>query len=510
MSDKHTPVLIGVGQFTDRSRSADGPTPIDMMVKACELAIEDCGVARIAKQVDALAVVGLTVDAAQVKTPVSRLIKNVPAKVAGKLGIDPAKQFYCEPGGNTPQMLVNHFAQAISKGECGTVLLAGGEALDTMSLRFSKFWNLLLPKGKWKDQTGVNPKRLGDAKEGNSEYEGRYDLNLPANVYPLFENALRAHYGRSLADHQKTIGAMFARMTQVAATNPNAWFQQARSAEDLLNVSADNRMISFPYPKRLNSMIMVNQSAATLMTNVATAKAMGVPRDRWVFLHGYASGNDIWNLSQRPNFYESTAIRDLSQRALSMAGKQVDDIAVFDLYSCFPSAVQMACDALGLAHDDSRGLSLTGGLPYFGGPGNNYSMHAIAEMVSWARAHPNDFGFLNANGWYLTKHAIGVYSASELSKPFEAEPQPYQVDQSKRIATKPNLQGPATVETYTVIYNKHGQAKKAILVVRNDAGDRALAINADAAAMHALVTSEGVGLRGQLIARGNYTHFEPS
>ena len=52
------------------------------------------------------------------------------------------------------------------------------------------------------------------------------------------------------------------------------------------------------------------------------------------------------------------------------------------------------------------------GLPYHGGPGNNYSTHAIACMVERLRARPGASGVVTGVGWYLTKHSVGVYSSA--------------------------------------------------------------------------------------------------
>ena len=57
---------------------------------------------------------------------------------------------------------------------------------------------------------------------------------------------------------------------------------------------------------------------------------------------------------------------------------------MFDIYSCFPSSVNLGCDALGLDPFDPRGLTVTGGLPYAGGAASACLMHAIATMVRFA------------------------------------------------------------------------------------------------------------------------------
>ena len=129
-------------------------------------------------------------------------------------------------------------------------------------------------------------------------------------------------------------------------------------------------------------------------------------------------------------------------------------MATFDLYSCFPFPVFAVCDEFGLANDDPRGFTLTGGLPYFGGPGNSYSLHGIAETVAEMRDKPGSFGLVGANGGVMSKYSVGIYST---------EPADWVADRSKAlqhdIAALPKVpvtrdaNGPATIETYSVRYD---------------------------------------------------------
>ncbi len=497
MNEDRMPVLIACGQFVDRPDSGHDFTPIQMMAEAARLAVDDSGVATILDSIDVLVATGLTVDEAQVNTPVSGMYKNVPKSVANELKTSPSRLLYTHTGGNTPQRLMNHFASEIAAGQSETVLLTGGEALNTMGRRFNHWSKLLLPKGDWKDNPGGAPDRFGSDKPGNSRYEGRYGMSLPIKVYPLFENALRIHYKQTHSEHRKLIGELFSGLSSVAASNSHAWFQQQRSAEELITPSDDNRMIAYPYTKYLSSMINVNQSAAVILTSVARAKALGVSRDKWVFLHGCADANDIWNVSQRDNFHSSPAMRAIAKSALSMANKDIDDMAFFDIYSCFPSAVQIACDEFGIAHDDTRGLSLTGGLPYFGGPGNNYSMHAIVEMIVRARENEKEFGLLNANGWYLTKHSMGIYSAQKpdhdwTGSEIESVPEP-------TVELVDAAKGEARMETFTVTYDKVNRPKKSIVIARLESGERCLATtDTDLNTLDSLMSAEEFCLKGEI------------
>lgn len=510
MNEQRTPVLVACGQFIDRPQDGLNLNPIEMMAEAARAVAGDSGVDNLFSSLDVLVSTGLTVDAAQVKTPVSGMYKNVPKSVAKLLKITPKRLVYTQTGGNTPQRLVNHFANEIATGQTETALLTGGEALNNMSRRFNHWSKLLLPKGKWKDNPGGTPETFGDDRLGNSKYEGRYGMNLPAHVYPLFENALRVHYSRSHDEHRAKLGEIFSELSTVASRNPYAWFQTQRSPSELIDPSDSNRMIAYPYTKLLNSMISVNQSAAVMLTSVAKAKSLGISRDKWVFLHGGADVNDVWNVSQRENFHSSPAMNAMAKAALSMANKNIDDMAFFDIYSCFPSAVQIACDEFGIPHDDSRGLSLTGGLPYFGGPGNNYSMHGIVEMMNRARENEAEFGLLNANGWYLTKHSIGIYSCQVP----ESDWNPASLNLDANLGNAPQIKlvdkafGAAQMETFTVIYDKANQPKKSIVIARLESGERCLATTETSPqVLNALSTAEEFRLSGQVKSTGGKNIF---
>ena len=215
-----------------------------------------------------------------------------------------------------------------------------------------------------------------------------------------------------------------ARFAAVAAANPLATRRQGYSSEQLVTVDNADRWISFPYPKLMNAHSYIDQSAAVVMTSVAVARELGHPARKWVFLHGCGDAHDHWYVSERVDLHSSPAIRAASRQALAMAGKTLADIDVIDLYSCFASAVQIGCQEIGLAKDDPRGLTITGGLPYFGGPGNNYVTHSISEMVRRLRARPEAFGLITANGNYVTKHSFGVYSTATRPGPGDAKARP--------------------------------------------------------------------------------------
>ena len=503
---KFTPVLVAVGQVTDKDYHSP---PIEIIAQACQSAAQDSGRADLLSTIQDIAMTGLTVDAPQAKTPISRGFKNPPKSLAIQLGMEPKRLFYSGPGGNTPQYMVNLFASEIARGKTDSVLLAGGESLATMLKKFDRWYKWLFSTSDWKDNPGGEPELLGSYRDANTRYEENHGLDLPSVVYPLFENALRAHYGHSIKDHQRKIGELFSRLTQVAANNPLAWFQQARTADELATAGEDNRMVSFPYTKRLNSMIMVNQAAAVVMMSTEKAAKLGIPQDQWVYLHGHADANDIWNVSERANFHSSPAIRHCGQQALAMADISINEVKHFDIYSCFPSAVQIACDELGITPSSNVELSLTGGLPYFGGPGNTYSLHGIAHMADRLRANPGEFGLVNANGWYLTKHSLGIYSTSPVvNKSYEMSPIEEMASEQK-VKTTENPSGKGVIETYTVSFDKSGAPSKGIIIGRDENGQRFLAnTGSDTSMLNEICEKDGaIGRSGTIARKGKLNLF---
>jgi acetyl-CoA C-acetyltransferase len=496
--DDRTPVLIGAGQFTYRGEPQDSPSPTKLLKIAALAAARDAGLEeRVLAAIDGLAVVGYTVDApgGGRATPHST---NPPASLARELAAAPAWQVYSHMGGNSPQQLVNVICERIARGETELALAVGCEFLGSATKRLVRG----LGFEDWSEDQGLpNPERIGDPRPGVTPYEGRHGLGRPINVYPLFENALRARDGRSIPDHQRRLGELFAPFTEIAAQNRDAWFPIRRTAEELITVSDRNRMVGFPYTKYLNAIMDVDQSASVLIASLAKARALGVPDDRMVFLHGCADAADLWYPLERQNFHSSPAMRMTGQRALEMAGVGLDQIGHIDLYSCFPVAVEIGAEELGLSLDDPRGLTLTGGLPYFGGPGNNYAMHSIGAVMRRLRANPGDYGLITANGWFLTKQSTGVYSTRRPDAPFEREDPAVlqrQIDALPHPEIAETPEGRAVIETYTVVHGREGYLL-GIVIGRDEAGRRFVAHTpSDAETLHGLESVESVGRTGRV------------
>jgi acetyl-CoA C-acetyltransferase len=273
--------------------------------------------------------------------------------------------------------------------------------------------------------------------------------------------------GRSREAHLIAMSSLWSGFSKVAAGNAYAQFPEARSAEFLAAPSAENYPVADPYLKWHVAQDAVNQGAAVILTSVGEAERLGISPEKWIFLHGYAQARDRF-VTERQDLSRSKAIELVIPTALEMAGKSPSDIQYFDLYSCFPCAVFLAAEALAL--DAGRvPLTVTGGLPFFGGAGNNYSMHAIVSMVEKLRADRQAYGLVLANGGFLSKEAAGIYSAQPVEnwQPSTVDLQP-EID---ALAAPQLLEEScdAQVETYTVTYTK-GVPQRAYIIARNEKG----------------------------------------
>jgi acetyl-CoA C-acetyltransferase len=506
---------VGVGQVTTPPDAgldaAERPEPLELMTAALRAAAEDCdGAASGGSAPSGQALIGRA-DSIRVVVPLGWRSVNPAQLVARRLGFadgdEPAQLMLSAIGGNSPQALMHDACLAISRGDLDVVLITGAEAMyaRTMARRNGQWL-------EWASQPeGTPPPVLfGEDKAGATELEMQRGVILPIHAYPLFENALRAAEGWTLEEHAARIGALWSRFSEVAAENPDAWIRTPRTAEEIVHPGPGNRMVSFPYPKLCTANMQVDQGAASIVCSVEAARAAGVPEERWVFPLAGADGNDHWFISQRPELHRSPAIRYAGAAALEQAGLGIDDVASVDLYSCFPVAVQIAARELGLASDDpTRPLTLTGGLTFGGGPGNNYTAHGIARAVGALRAAPGTAALVTGLGWYATKHSIGVYAsrppAHGGTRPFAWRDVQPQVDALPQCAIEPEATGPVRVETYTVTFDREETPERGILACRTADGSRAWGNVTDPATLALLCTEEGVGRSGVLAIDGAFT-----
>ncbi len=403
--DPNAPLIAGVAQRTWRDGS---PGPVEMLAGVAREALDDAGGS--APGID-------SIDALCVIRYVSAEHSDPAGLIADAAGIRVESRIHTSIGGDTPQAAVGELAGRIAAGEIDAALICGGEALSTVSKHMKEGSD-----PGWADPRpeSLPSEVLGTDRAANRPEETAAGLIAPLMIYPLFEHALWAKTGGTADEQRRRIGELWSRFSRVAAANPHAWSPGPFDADAIATPSPANRLVTMPYTKLMNSNIQTDQAAAVLLCSHSKADALGIPKDRRIYLHGSAHATEPWFFSERDDLGRSPALGRAVGSALDQAGLGIDDIALLDIYSCFPSAVQIAGNEIGFDPvGDSREPTVTGGLSFAGGPGNGYVLHSISSMVERLRAEPEEAGLVTAVGWYLTKHSAGVYAAKPPTTPFE-------------------------------------------------------------------------------------------
>ncbi len=496
--DPQTPVIIGVGQVAERVDDVNyqGMSPVELAAAAARLALSDTGVdpQQVVNVIDVIACTRQFENSTPgAPAPLGRSTKY-PLSVAHLIGATPHRAVLEVAGGQSPQHLVTEFCHEILAGRADLVLLAGAEAISTIRHLASAADRPDFSDNPDDIEGSYEDRGFGLAGLTSMEQAAHGLVTAPAQ-YALLENARRASRGESREKYATAMGGLFAPFTDVAAANPLSAAPERHSAEELTTVTQRNRMIVEPYPRFLVARDQVNQGAAVLLTSVQSAQRLGIDRSRWVFLHGHADLRER-NLLERNDFGVAPSAAMAVEHALEVADVTLADIDYIDLYSCFPIAVSNIADAVGLSPDDPRGLTLTGGLPYFGGAGNNYSMHAIAEAVQRVRATPGTRALVSANGGVMSKTSVGVYgvTASPFTADRSAELQ-REIDNWDHPAHVLHPRGWAKVETYTVTYGRSGTKTGIVIGRLEGGGGRFLAKAADDATIALLEADQPIGER---------------
>jgi acetyl-CoA C-acetyltransferase len=471
-----TPIIVGVAQVEQRIEDVTGGLePLAMMIDAVRKAAEDAQCPQLLTEAGSVRVIRGIWPYANPAKPLADAIGN------------PTSETVLTPyGGNFVQTTVNQSAIDIRDGVHDVVIITGAECGRSQAKAARAGVDL-----NWSDAPGTPDRFIGEEVEMRGPAEQGLGMGRPIQIYPMFENALRYHLGETIAQQMERISTLWAGFSAVAATNPHAWIRDAKTPEELLTITRENRPVSFPYPKLMNSNNNVDQGAALILCSTSKARALGIPESQWVYPWAGTDAHDTYFVSNRDNLYSSPAIRIAGGRCLELAGLGVSDLDMVDVYSCFPVAVQVAAREIGL--DLKKPLTVTGGLTFAGGPLNNYVMHSISRMVELLRAKPSSKGLITANGGYLTKHAFGVYSTEPPSASYRHDDLQAQVDATPTREAIKEHSGPATVESYTVMFGPNGEPTMGHLSCLLDNGVRTWANCEDLDVLTAMTQEEFCG-----------------
>ena len=475
ISKNQQAVIVGVGEITEKLESGQiGREPMRLIVGACENAMADTGA-----NSEALKAV---INAVYVINQMGWPYADLASLTAENLGISGALCEESPVGGNMPTLYLTEAARQVQSGEQAMVIVAGGEATAS-----------LVAAGKLQQRPDWTPPQAGQPRPSKADFFHpealKYGLNMPIDVYPLYDNAIRAEWGQSFAEAQRESGDIGAGMAAVAAANPNSWLGKPFSSEEISTPSEKNRLVVHPYTKWMIANPVVNQASACIVTTYEKAIALGVAEDKLVYIGSGVGGAEPRDILSRSGYTEAHAMSSVLKKAL-----EINDMSavpeLVELYSCFPCVPKLARRALGLS--ETAVLSVTGGLTFFGAAVNNYMGHAIAAMVHAIRAGKGENGLLYGNGEFVTKHHAVVLYRQPVSKPVENLN--LQDDLDANYGEVPEVlsvyNGTSILETYSLWYSRDGQPERAALICRTPENKRHLAAVNAPATLQALISGE--------------------
>jgi acetyl-CoA C-acetyltransferase len=473
-ANNRLPCIVGVAQKTWRAEGGNAPHPLLQNLEVASAALADCGNPGILRCIDELDVV----------RSLSWHYDDLPAELAGALGLPAGERKLSGMSGTGPQRFLGEAADNILQGQRRAVLVSGAEALATVKRAMKTGARLDWPKAHSKPEYPF--------EDPAHPSERRHDIRQAYTTFAMLDSARRAHLGMTPDENRRQEAQMMARLSARAAANPMAWFRKEHSAASLFDLADNDRMVATPFSRNTMAFMDVDMAAALLITSHELADELNIPTAQRIYLHGWGYDKSPPYIAQRAELHHSPEMRAACEQALAMAGVSAADIDFLDLYSCFASNINFTRDVLGIAGDDPRALTVTGGLPYFGGPGNNYTTHAIATMVELLRSNPGSRGLVSAVGMHMTNHSFAVYS----SQPRELNAIPLRgpdVDE-RQTATREivdDATGPAVVVGYTVL---HGNADPyALAICELENGARCYARCDDADTVSAMQREEWVG-----------------
>src|SRR5476649_2440614 len=453
------PVIVGVGEIVDRPKEiAAGLEPLDLLVEALKRAEADSG-GKFLGEIGSLDIVNF----------LSWRYRDPAQQLSDRLGIKPKHAYYGPVGGESPIRYLHEAAQRIARGECSVAAVCGAEAQSTATK--AERAGVTLPWTPFAHDV-PEPKRGAAFQKPMAVTLGVF---RPVTVYPFYEAATSAHWGQTPREAMAESGQLWATYSSVASQNPNAWLKRRFAPEEITTPTPDNRLIAWPYTKLMVANPTVNMGGAVLMTNLAKARAAGIAEDRLVHVWGGASAQEPPDYLIRDQFYESHPQNAVLNAVMDLVGGDGKAFDAIELYSCFPCVPKMARRTLGLGADVQP--TVTGGLTFFGAPLNTYMTHAACAMVRKLRGGAT-LGLLYGQGGFVTKHHALVLSRQPPQGPL-AQDTGVQAEADHHRGAVPDFvteaSGKGSLESFTVIYGRHGEVEHGVAMLRTSDNARALA-----------------------------------
>ena len=475
ITDPKAPVIVGVGEASGKSVAAEWPSTVDLASAAVSEALTDSGAGeKLAGSIDCLLSTRLFHDSGLPHDCGSP--ENHPDAVAKAAGLNPATLLYGDVGGQSPQKHINQLAKQVHDGKYKAVVISSGENIGTVKRArragHALDWNQKSDR-EFTDLLTSEDKML-------TPYEWRQGIISMPMAYGIVENARRARLGMDRAGYAREMAELWAAFASVSVTREHANFARDWTAEELLEDDHGNYQLNDPYRRWMVAQDAVELGAAAILTTAGHAAELGIAENKMIYLHSGADAS-VPLISEQSDLSVSPAMESAFPKALELAELDAKNLGPMDIYSCFPVAVSLAMDALGSPDRPLSSYTLTGGLSFFGGPGNSYSTHGIVALVQALRKDGSKPGMISANGGVINKESVGIYAAHPVVGGWSPDriAEPNKIARADHIKPEHYFDGNAVIKSYSMPYGKNSRGA-ASLWLEDESGLPAIGILNDA------------------------------
>ena len=394
---KDTPAVVGIGLVQTKPFNPMLTEPISLMEEAVQAAFEDTCNPLIKDSIDVVYVLrGFWGYREPGKYLIEKLnLETNPKSILVKVGI-------------SQQQIIDMASEDIAHGNIRSALIVGGEARYALVQALKNQKQYLES-----DLPGEPDEYMKPENELYQPEETDFMGLMAAPYYCIQETAFRAAEKLSPQEHIERINTIYENFSKVAQDNPHAWDRKPHSAKDLLE-STSNPMIAYPYTKKHNSNWNVNQASALILTSDALANKLNIPKDKRVYPLQSAENNHMIAVIQRPNLALSKGLQLAGEKTLKFMEQHNLTNPIYEIYSCFPLAVQQFIKVLNL--DPISKLTVTGAMPFGGGPLNNYMLHSTAQMIEKLREDRDKIGLVTGVSGMMTKQGICLWASEPVTE----------------------------------------------------------------------------------------------
>ena len=471
---KHRSVVIGISAIQQKGDFNDLDEALVLMDKAVKEAISDSGNVLIKDHID------------EIRIPKGFWKYRDPGKwIAKNNNFKITPTTYITKIGVLQQNLINEACLKIENGEINASIVLGGEA------RYKLLRSLIEKKDYSETELNENPDFYVKAKEDLYGDEELAELGAMAvGYYATMETSIRKNNQENVEEHKNNIALMYEEFSNIAANNKDSWLESPYSKEEILTTSQSNKMLAYPYNKLHCTSWNVNQSAALIICNEALADKLKISYEKRVYPIASSENNHMIAVQQRPKLYESVGMTYAANSINNQAMKLGLEIDAFDLYSCFPAAVKMFSKSLNL--DSEIPKTITGSMPYAGGPLNSFVLHSTIKMIEKIRNSEISYGLVTGVSGMMTKQSFCIWGKN-YSEQFIFDDVSEQAKNNEiPIDLSDISQGEGEIIGYT-IFEESKNILKAVLYLEDEVKHRKVVSSRDKNFISLLKEEEWVG-----------------